>query len=403
MDATQPLAVGRPWVRTPPPARNYAGADLDAGLIASAPSGWLRPALFDEEDDVDRTPGRSDDDEPGGEIIWLFDADASPPTDPCSPAELFERLDRAAQREGLTAVAVRGGVRGLRRRGRICTFELTDQQAGDAAPALVRVVVFPEQLRGAERQAAGVGRRLEDGADATVVGAVRFDPPWGGVRVVASSIEVHEGETEHATRTSQLLAALEAEGLLTKQAALVVPGRPLRVGLITSPGTAGDADVSTLLEESGLEWQLLRQAVPMAGPSAPAAVAAAIGRLCRSSPDVIVIARGGGGRVELDCWDTEVVARAIADATVPVWTAIGHASDATVADRVANRSCPTPSSAAADLVGRVRDFERHRHERAVFAEHRTRVAAERARTRRARLVAVVAVVALVLVAVLALR
>jgi exodeoxyribonuclease VII large subunit len=236
-----------------------------------------------------------------------------------------------------------------------------------------------------------------------VVGVVRFDPPWGGVRVVASSIEVHEGETEHATRTAQLLAALEAEGLLTKQAALVVPGRPLRVGLITSPGTAGDADVSTLLEASGLEWQLLRQAVPMAGPSAPAAVAAAIGRLCRSAPDVIVIARGGGGRVELDCWDTEVVARAIAEATVPVWTAIGHASDATVADRVANRSCPTPSSAAADLVGRVRDFERHRHERAVFAEHRERVAAERARTRRARLVAVVAVVALVLVVVLTLR
>jgi exodeoxyribonuclease VII large subunit len=372
-------------------------------LIASAPSRWLRcRRSFDEEDDVDPTPGRSDDDEPGGEIIWLFDADASPPPDPCSPAALFARLDRAAQREGLSAVAVRGCIRGLRRRGRICTFELTDHQAaGDAAPALVRVVVFPEQLRDVERHVAG--RRLEDGADATVVGAVRFDPPWGGVRVVASSIEVHDGETEHEARTSQLLATLEADGMMTKQAGLVVPGRPLRVGLVTSPGTAGDADVSTLLEASGLEWQLLRQAVPMAGPSAPAAVAAAIGRLCRSAPDVIVIARGGGGRVELDCWDTEVVARAIAVAPVPVWTAIGHASDATVADRVANRSCPTPSSAAADLVTRVRDFERHRHERAVFAEHRERVAAERARTRRARLVAVVAVLALVLVVLLTMR
>jgi exodeoxyribonuclease VII large subunit len=301
-------------------------------------------------------------------------------------------------------VAVRGCIRGLRRRGRICTFELTDRQTtAEAALALVRVVVFPEQLRGVERDAAAAGRRLEDGGDATVVGAVRFDPPWGGVRVVASSIALHEGETEHATRIAELLADLEHEGALTKQSGLVAPGRPLRVGLISSPGTAGDADVSSLLEASGLEWQLLRQAVPMAGPSAPAAVAAAIRRLCQSAPDVIVIARGGGSRVELDCWDTEVVARAIANATVPVWTAIGHAPDATVADRVANRSCPTPSSAAADLVSRVRDFERHRHERAVFAEHRRRVAAERARTRRAHLVAVVAVVALVLVIVLALR
>jgi len=135
----------------------------------------------------------------------------------------------------------------------------------------------------------------------------------------------------------------------------------------------------------------------MSGPNAPDAVAAAIRLLCRLKPDVIVVARGGGGRVELDCWDTDVVARAIADAPVPVWTAIGHAPDATVADRVANRSCPTPSAAAADLVTRVRDFERRRHERVVFAEHRQRVAVERAKVRRARLVAVAALVALVLV------
>jgi exodeoxyribonuclease VII large subunit len=362
------------------------------------------PALFDEEDDVDPTLGRSGDDDPGGEIIWLFDADAAPDLQPCSPAELFRRLDLAAQRAGLAAVAVRGCIRGLRRRGRICTFELTDQAASaDNGIALVRVVVFPEQLREIERAAAAAGRHVEDGVGATVTGSVRFDPPYGGVRIVAATVEVHEGETEHAVRTAQLMSDLEHEGLLTRQAALVVPGRPLRVGLITAPGTAGDADISALLEASGLEWQLLRQPAPMAGPNAPDAIAAAIGRLCRSEPDVIVLARGGGGRAELDCWDTEVVARAIAGATVPVWTAIGHAPDATVADRVANRSCPTPTSAAADLVTRVRDFERHRHERVVFAEHRQRVAHERANVRRARVVALAAVVALVLVALVALR
>jgi exodeoxyribonuclease VII large subunit len=386
--------------------RNYAGVHLDAGLIASAPSDRLfRRSLFDEEDEVDPNPNHAGDDDPGGEIIWLFDADATTDLNPCSPAELFARLERAAAREGLVSVAVRGSIRGLRRRGRICTFELTDHTAGtsERAVALIRVVVFPEQLRAAERAASAVGRSLADGVDATVVGAVRFDPPYGGVRIVAATIEVHEGESEHARRVTDLLAALQRDGSLTRNAALVVPGRPLRVGLVTSPGTAGDADVATLLEASGLEWQLLRQAVPMAGPSAPAAVAAAIGRLSRSSPDVILVARGGGGRTELDCWDTEEVARAIANAPVPVWTAIGHAPDATVADRVANRSCPTPSAAAADLVTRVRDFERHRHERAVFAEHRQRVAAERVRVNRARLVAALALVALVLVVFLAVR
>lgn len=385
-------------------ARTSLSVDLDAGLIASAPSGRLTHcrSLF-EEDDVDPSFDRADDDA-GGEIIWLFDADATPDLEPCTPAELFRRLDRAAAREGLTAVAVRGAVRGIRRRGRICSFELTDRADLDGkAAALVRVVVFPEQLRAVDRGAAAVGRSLEDGVAATVIGAVRFDPTFGGVRIVATTVEVHEGASELAARTAELVEELGRAGLLTKQAGLVVPGRPLRVGLITAPGTAGDVDVSTLLEASGLEWQLLRQAVPMAGPNAPGAVASAIERLCRAEPDVIVIARGGGGRSELDCWDSEVVARAITNATVPVWTAIGHASDATVADRVANRSCPTPSAAAADLVTRVRDFERHRHERAVFTEHRLRVAAERAKVRRARVVAALAVVLLLLVVLLALR
>lgn len=351
---------------------------------------------------MDPTFDRAGDDDPGGEIVWLFDADATPDPEPCSPAELFRRLGLAAERAGLTTVAVHGDIRGLRRRGRIATFELTDADTAgaDKAAALVRVVVFPDQLRAIDRAASAGGRGLAEGAAATVTGAVRFDPPYGGVRIAAATVEVHEGESEHVTRTAQLLRDLERDGLVGRQAALVVPGRPLRVGLITAPGTAGDADISALLETSGLEWQLLRQPAPMAGPNAPDAVAAAIRLLCRLKPDVIVVARGGGGRAELDCWDTEVVARAIAEAPVPVWTAIGHAPDATVADRVANRSCPTPSAAAADLVTRVRDFERHRHERAVFAEHRQRVAVERAKVRRARLVAVAALVALVLVVML---
>ena len=335
------------------------------------------------------------DEEPSGEIIWLFDADSAPHTDPCSPTELFGRLDRAAMAAGLSAVTVRGCVRGVRRRGRICTFELTDDT--ETARALVRVVVFPQQLRALDRAAAEAGRSLEDGADATVAGAIRFDPAYGSVRIVADTVAVHEGAGEHAQRSAELLAQLEREGLLTRNAALVVPGRPLRIGLITSPGTAGDADVSALLEASGIEWQLLRQAVPMAGPTAPAAVAAAIDRLARSSPDVILIARGGGGRVELDCWDTEQVARAVATAPVPVWTAIGHASDATVVDRVANRSCVTPSAAAAELVARVRDFERHRHEQVVLEQYQRRVSAERERARRAQVAAAVAVLVLVLV------
>lgn len=348
---------------------------------------------------------RPDPDAPGdsgegedAEVVWLFDPAAGPERLCCTPVELFEELAAAVGRAGVVEVAVRGVVAGVRRRGRICTLELADQEPGAPAPrALVRVVVFPDALRRLEASLGPMASALCEGAEVTAVGALRFDPPWGGFRVVADDLEVHAPAGELAAVRASLLAALGAEGLLDRQAALVVPGRPLTVGLIAGAGTAGDEDVSTLLERSGLEWQLVRRSVPMAGPDAPAAVAAALTSLAAVGPDVIVIARGGGGRAELGCWDSETVARAIATAPVPVWTAIGHARDATVADRVANRSCATPSAAAADLVGRVREFERRRHERAVLATHAERLRVERARLRRAWAVAAVAVITLVVV------
>jgi len=352
--------------------------------------------------------GRFDDaDDDGGEVIWLFDADAHTEPAVCTPSGLFERLDRVVGEHGLALVSVRGAVRGVRRRGQICTFELADPAATDAtgerAPALVRVVVFPQRLRVIDAALARSGGALVDGVEVTVTGAVRFDPPFGGVRLVAADVDVDRVEATFALDRTRLLAKLAAEGLLSRQAALVVPGRPLRIGLITAAGSAGDTDVSTLLEESGIEWQLLRQPAPMAGPHAAGAVVAAIERLSGAGVDVIVIARGGGGRTELGCWDDRSVVRSIALAPVPVWTAIGHAADVTVADQVANRSCATPSAAAALLIERVRDFERHRRERVVFAEHRQRVALERARASRARVVAIVAVLAALVVVVLALR
>lgn len=348
-------------------------------------------------------------DQPAGdddaEVIWLYDPAATPTpgAGPCGPEELFARLAAAVGRAGLSRVAVTGVVTGLRRKGRWASFDLAEHPAGaETASAVVRVVVFAKALRRVDAALAAEGRELTDGVTATVVGEVDFAAAWGSVRVVGSDVEVHEERSEVAARRDALVAELEANGALRAQAGLVVPGRPLRIGIVAGQGTAGAADVDAVLDGSGLEWQVLRRSVPMAGPDAPAAVAGAMAGLARQCPDVIVVARGGGARGELACFDTEVVARAIAGCGVPVWAAIGHASDDTLADRVANRSCPTPSAAAHALVERVHDFERRRNERAVLAEHRVRVAAIEARARRAWLVAVVAVAALVALVVAAL-
>ncbi|MBW3643853.1 MAG: hypothetical protein KY447_13170 [Actinobacteria bacterium] len=349
-------------------------------------------------------PGSQPDEEPG-QVIWLFDPEADGPGPlACSPVELFAMLDAAAGRMGLGDVAVTGVIGGLRRRGRWCSFELAGHQPGQESPeALVRVVLFAAVASRVDAALAEAGRELRDGMGATVSGAVRFDPAWGGVRLVGRDVAIHEERAEVAARRDVLVEELTTSGLAAAQAALVVPGRPLHIGVIAGAGTAGDADVQALLDASGLEWRLTRRSVAMAGPGAPPAVADALAQLGRVKPDVIVVARGGGGRGELACWDSETVARAIAACPVPVWTAIGHATDATVADRMANRSCATPSAAAAALVERVRDFERRRHERVVLRAHGERVAAIEAGARRARIVAALAVMALVVLLVLLAR
>ncbi len=341
-----------------------------------------------------------------GRVIWLFDPGATAEADTlsCSPTELFARLEAAVGRAGLRSVAVTGVVTGLRRRGRWASFELAEHRDGaDTAVAVVRVVLFASVLAEVDAALADDGRELRDGMGASVTGAVSFDAPWGGFRLVGCSVVAHEEQAEVAARRVTLVAELAAAGALDAQAALVVPGRPVRIGVIAGAGTAAAADLDAVLDGSGLEWRVLRRSVPMAGPAAPAAVANALAHLGRARPDVILIARGGGGRGELACFDAEVVARAIAECPVPVWTAIGHASDATVADRVANRSCPTPSAAAHTLVEQVRAFEHHRHERLVLKDHAERMQASEARTRRARTVALLAVVALVVLAALVLR
>ena len=90
-------------------------------------------------------------------------------------------------------------------------------------------------------------------------------------------------------------------------------------------------------------------------------MARAIAALCRTDCDLIVVVRGGGSKADLAAFDAEVVARAIAVATKPVWTGIGHTGDESVADIVANRACITPTECGHQLVLRVGQWwEQHR-------------------------------------------
>ena len=136
----------------------------------------------------------------------------------------------------------------------------------------------------------------------------------------------------------------------------------------------------------------------MVGARAADAVAAGIATLADCQPDVIVVARGGGPPGEMAWADTPTVATAITRCPVPVWTAIGHATDSSVADLVANRSCATPSAAAAALIAMVDEDTERRPRRRQATATRNRDGPRAARTRVAWIIA--ALVLTVLVAVL---
>jgi exodeoxyribonuclease VII large subunit len=154
----------------------------------------------------------------------------------------------------------------------------------------------------------------------------------------------------------ELLARLKAEGLLSANAERPMPLVPLRVGLVTSAGSAAEADFVDTLRRSGFAFDVVRIDVRVQGHDAPLDLVAGIREACAGGVDVVALVRGGGARTDLQAYDDERVARAIAACPIPVLTGVGHETDRSIADEVAHRSVKTPTACAAALVELVGAF-----------------------------------------------
>jgi exodeoxyribonuclease VII large subunit len=159
-----------------------------------------------------------------------------------------------------------------------------------------------------------------------------------------------------AANRDRVLRTLDAEGLLGANARLQLAPVPLRVGLITSRGSAAYHDFVDELLRSPYAWRVGVVDVAVQSAGAAQRIKWALGQLAQHRVDVVVIARGGGSRADLAPFDTELVARAIAAMDVPVITGVGHEIDRSVADEVSWSACKTPTACAQLLVGRVDAF-----------------------------------------------
>ncbi|MBI3743635.1 MAG: exodeoxyribonuclease VII large subunit, partial [Chloroflexi bacterium] len=171
----------------------------------------------------------------------------------------------------------------------------------------------------------------------------------GELQIVADLVQP-EGVGELHIRLLQLKAKLEAEGLFDPSRKRPLPKFPKRVAVITSRTGAVWHDIQNIVRRRYPLVELVLVHTPVQGDQAPPGVVSALQTANQVSDiDVIIVARGGGSLEELWAFNEEAVARAIHASRIPVVSAVGHETDVTIADYVADVRAPTPS-AAAELV-----------------------------------------------------
>jgi exodeoxyribonuclease VII large subunit len=144
----------------------------------------------------------------------------------------------------------------------------------------------------------------------------------------------------------ELKAKLEAEGLFDISHKRPLPDFPHKIGIVTSTSGAALQDILNVLSRRFPLVEIILSPSPVQGSEAPAALVSALELIIHEKPDVILIARGGGSLEDLSAFNDERLARAIAASPIPVITGIGHETDFTISDFVADLRAPTPTAAA---------------------------------------------------------
>ena len=190
----------------------------------------------------------------------------------------------------------------------------------------------------------------KDGAKVVVEGEVSVYAPRGAYQLIVRSLEpVGKGDLHQ--RFEELKRKLQGEGLFDESRKREIPEFVERVGIITSPTGAAVRDAIHVLQRRCPRVPLTVFGVKVQGEGAAEEVAEAIEEMGRRDFDVLLVVRGGGSLEDLWAFNEEVVARAVVASPIPVISGVGHETDFTICDFVADVRAPTPS-AAAEIVSR---------------------------------------------------
>jgi len=218
--------------------------------------------------------------------------------------------------------------------------------------AQVRCVFFKQQQR-------GIKFRPEDGLQMTVRGSLSVYETRGEYQIYVENLEpIGLGALQLAFE--QLKKRLEAEGLFDPARKKPLPLLPSRIGIITSPRGAAVRDVVRILTRRFPNVHLTVYPVRVQGEGSAEEIVKALKFFnARKLVDVLIVARGGGSMEDLWAFNEEIVARAIFASEIPVISGVGHETDFTIADFVADVRASTPSAAAELVVQTRAQFDKH--------------------------------------------
>jgi exodeoxyribonuclease VII large subunit len=212
------------------------------------------------------------------------------------------------------------------------------------ANAQVRAVVWKTAAR-------LIKFKPRDGMKVLVRGAVRVYPPKGEYQIAVEVIEpLGKGSLQQAFE--ELKDKLEKEGLFAAARKRPLPMLPRRIAVLTSPTGAVIQDILRVVERRYANLEIAIYPARVQGPEAVPDIVRGIRAINRVSGfDVLIVARGGGSLEDLWPFNEELVARALAESKIPTISAVGHETDFTIADFVADVRAATPSAAAEIVVG----------------------------------------------------
>jgi exodeoxyribonuclease VII large subunit len=194
-----------------------------------------------------------------------------------------------------------------------------------------------------------VAQHLAQGSQVIVHGRLTVYEARGELQVVVDFVQPEGVGLRHA-QFERLRQQLEEEGLFDESRKRPLPAFPRRIGVVTSPAGAVFHDICNVLRRRWPLSEVVLSPTPVQGPDAVFGIVAGIEQLNRQpGVDVIIVARGGGSVEELWTFNEEPVARAVFGSLIPIVSAVGHETDFTICDYVADLRAPTPS-AAAELV-----------------------------------------------------